>query len=173
MRGTMTATKTIGTAIRTATGAIAVMMLAAGPGAVVPAAAREAAQVLMPEHPEMRATQERLGYADAVIAGDTIYLSGVVAGPRASDGALEPGFERAFERIARTLERAGASWDDVVDITTFHTDLPGTIDAFMAVKNRHVTLPPPAWTAIGVSRLYEPAAVVEIKVVARRPAPKP
>jgi len=137
--------------------------------AAAPAAARETDKVLMPENAGMRATQERLGYADAVIAGDTLYLSGVVAGPRASDGALEPGFERAFQRIAKTLARAGASWDDVVDITTFHTDLPGTIDAFMAVKNRHVKLPPPAWTAIGVSRLYEPTAVVEIKVVARLP----
>jgi enamine deaminase RidA (YjgF/YER057c/UK114 family) len=38
------------------------------------------------------------------------------------------------------------------------------------VKNRYVTAPFPAWTAIGVSRLYEPTAVVEIKVVARRRA---
>lgn len=153
-------------------GSVMAGLVAAGLAAAysaTPVAAREADKVLMPEHPDMRATQERLGYADAVIAGDTIYLSGVVAGPRASDGALEPGFEHAFQRISKTLARVGASWDDVVDITTFHTDLPVTIDAFMAVKNRHVKLPPPAWTAIGVSRLYEPTAVVEIKVVARLP----
>jgi len=69
--------------------------------------------------------------------------------------------------IAATLARAGVSWDDVVDMTTFHTDLAGTIDAFVAVKNRHVKLPPPAWTAIGISALYEPTALVEIKVTAR------
>lgn len=130
-------------------------------------AGRQADRVLMPENAEARAFQEAVGYADAVIAGDTIYLSGVVAAPRAGDKGLEPAFERAFARIAATLARAGASWDDVVDMTTFHTDLPGTIDAFVAVKNRHVTLPPPAWTAIGITALYEPSAVVE--VTARAP----
>ncbi len=131
------------------------------------ATARDPANVLMPENPEARAFQEAVGYATAVIAGDTIYLSGVVAGPAAGESDLAPGYERAFAHIAATLARAGASWDDVVDITTFHTDLAAHIDGFAAVKNRHVKAPFPAWTAIGVSRLYEPTAVVEIKVVAR------
>jgi enamine deaminase RidA (YjgF/YER057c/UK114 family) len=131
------------------------------------ATARDPANVLMPENAEARAFQEAVGYATAVIAGDTIYLSGVVAGPAAGESDLAPGYERAFAHIAATLARAGASWDDVVDITTFHTDLAAHIDGFAAVKNRHVKAPFPAWTAIGVSRLYEPTAVVEIKVVAR------
>jgi enamine deaminase RidA (YjgF/YER057c/UK114 family) len=131
------------------------------------ATARDPANVLMPENPEARAFQEAVGYATAVIAGDTIYLSWVVAGPAAGESDLAPGYERAFAHIAATLARAGASWDDVVDITTFHTDLAAHIDGFAAVKNRHVKAPFPAWTAIGVSRLYEPTAVVEIKVVAR------
>ena len=133
------------------------------------AGAREAGSVLMPENAEARAFQEAVGYADAVIAGDTIYLSGVVAAPAKGESDLAPGYERAFKHIAATLARAGASWDDVVDITTFHTDLAAHIDGFAAVKNRHVKAPFPAWTAIGVSRLYEPTAVVEIKVVARLP----
>ena len=131
------------------------------------ATARDPANVLMPENAEARAFQEAVGYATAVIAGDTIYLSGVVAGPAKGESDLAPGYERAFQHIAATLARAGASWDDVVDITTFHTDLAAHIDGFAAVKNRHVKAPFPAWTAIGVSRLYEPTAVVEIKVVAR------
>ena len=143
--------------------AMAVGLLAA------PAMARDPATVLMPENPEARAFQEAVGFADAVIAGDTIYLSGVVAAPRPGEEGLEPAFERAFVQIGAVLARAGTSWDDVVEMTTFHTDLPGAIDAFVAVKNRHVKAPPPAWTAIGVTALYEPSAVVEIKVIARRP----
>jgi len=135
-----------------------------------PALARDPAAVLMPENAEARAFQEAVGYANAVIAGDTIYLSGVVAGPAPGESDLAPGYDRAFRHIAATLARAGASWDDVVDITTFHTDLAAHIDGFAAVKNEYVKAPFPAWTAIGVSRLYEPTAVVEIKVVARRPA---
>ena len=144
-----------------ATAMLGIALLAA------PAFAREVGTVLMPDNPEARAFQEAVGYATAVIAGDTVYLSGVVAGPAPGDKGLEPGFERAFAHIAATLARAGVGWDDVVDMTTFHTDLPGTIDAFVAVKNRHVKLPPPAWTAIGITALYEPKALVEIKVTAR------
>ena len=97
------------------------------------ASARDPANVLMPENPEARAFQEAVGYATAVIAGDTIYLSGVVAGPAEGEIDLAPGYERAFAHIAATLARAGASWDDVVDITTFHTDLAALIDGFAAV----------------------------------------
>lgn len=134
-----------------------------------PSIAREPANVLMSESPGGRSFQEAVGYADAVIAGDTIYLSGVVAGPGTGETDLAAGYERAFAHIAATLARAGASWDDVVDITTFHTDIGAHIDDFVAVKNKYVKAPFPAWTAIGVSRLYEPTAVVEIKVVARKP----
>ncbi|WP_228765655.1 RidA family protein [Sphingopyxis solisilvae] len=150
--------------INQAAGVITILAAGLLPGA---ATARDPAKVLMPENPEARAFQEAVGYATAVIAGDTIYLSGVVAGPAKGESDLAPGYERAFAHIAATLARAGASWDDVVDITTFHTDLAAHIDGFAAVKNRHVKAPFPAWTAIGVSRLYEPTAVVEIKVVAR------
>ena len=150
--------------INQAAGVITILAAALLPAT---ATARDPATVLMPENPEARAFQEAVGYATAVIAGDTIYLSGVVAGPTKGESDLAPGYERAFAHIAATLARAGASWDDVVDITTFHTDLAAHIDGFAAVKNRHVKAPFPAWTAIGVSRLYEPTAVVEIKVVAR------
>lgn len=158
MRRTMTMTRTMAAA-----------MLAGLVAA--PAAAREAGSVLMAENAEARAFQEAVGYADAVIAGDIVYLSGVVAAP-AGEGAagLDAGYDRAFQHIAASLARAGVGWDDVVDITTFHTDLAAHIEGFAAVKNRYVKAPFPAWTAIGVSRLYEPTAVVEIKVVARRPA---
>lgn len=124
--------------------------------------------VLMPTDPAARAQQAQYGYADAVIIGDTLYLSGVVAAPRPGETGLEPAYERAFARIAATLARAGASWADVVDMTTFHTDLAGQVEACAAVKNRYVKAPFPAWTAIGISTLFEPTAVTEIKVVAHR-----
>ena len=38
------------------------------------------------------------------------------------------------------------------------------------MQSRYVKGPPPAWTAIGISRLYEPTAIVEVKVIARRRA---
>ncbi|WP_093509644.1 Rid family hydrolase [Sphingopyxis sp. YR583] len=119
-----------------------IAMMAAGLVAPAPTMAREADKVLMAENAEARAFQEAVGYAEAVIAGDTIYLSGVVAAPAGEGQAgLDAGYDRAFKHIAATLARAGASWDDVVDITTFHTDLPAHIDGFAAVKNRYVRRP--------------------------------
>jgi enamine deaminase RidA (YjgF/YER057c/UK114 family) len=140
----------------------------AGLSAAMPLHAKDAASVIMPEDAESLAFQKSVGFADAVIAGDTIYLSGVVAAPAAGETSLKPAYERAFARIGATLKRAGVSWDDVVDLTTFHTNLAGQINEFVEVKNRYIKAPFPAWTAIGITALYEPTAVTEIKIVLRK-----
>ncbi len=124
---------------------------------------------LMAENEQARAFQEQVGYAEAVLADDFVFLSGVVAGPAPGETDLKPGYDRAFRAIGRSLKRAGTSWANVVDITTFHTDLRNHIDDFAEVKNRYVKAPFPAWTAIGTTELYSPSAVVEIKVIALLP----
>ena len=136
------------------------------------AGARQEAKVLLSENPQERKFQEDWGYADAVITGDTIYLSGVVAGPRPGETDLTLGYDRAFKRIGAILQRAGVGWDDVVDITSFHTDLTTQMPAIVAVKNKYVVGPPPAWTAIEVARLIPNAGITEIKIVAKLPQPK-
>jgi enamine deaminase RidA (YjgF/YER057c/UK114 family) len=73
-----------------------------------------------------------------------------------------------FSSSAGFLKRAGAGWDDVVDITSFHTDLTTQMPAMVAVKKKYVTSPPPAWTAIQVARLVPDTGITEIKLVARR-----
>ena len=142
---------------------VAMMLLA------TPAAARDAANVLMPENPAERAAQEEWGYADAVIAGDMIYLSGVVAAPDVGENGLETGFDKAFTRIGAILARAGASFDDVVDMTTYHTDIVPQVVAMAKVKKRYIKGPPPAWTAIGTTGLLDKRAVSEIKITAYKP----
>lgn len=145
------------------------LILLAAIGIASPAHARDAAQVIMPTDKGALAFQTENGYAQAIVAGDSIYLSGVVAGRAPGETDMKPGFDRAFAAIAEILKRAGASWDDVVDITTFHTDLDAQLADFSTVKNRYVKAPFPTWTAIGITRLYEPTALVEIKVVAHKP----
>jgi enamine deaminase RidA (YjgF/YER057c/UK114 family) len=125
--------------------------------------------VLMDPDPERLKGEQEWGYADAVVAGDTIYLSGVVAGLRDGETDLQVAYRRAFERIGAILQRAGASWDDVVDITSFHTDLTSQMPAIVAVKNQYIKAPFPAWTAIAVSRLIPGNGITEIKVVAKLP----
>jgi enamine deaminase RidA (YjgF/YER057c/UK114 family) len=136
------------------------------------AGSRQQATVLLSEDPDGRKIQQEWGFADAVIAGDTVYLSGVVAGLRPGETDLKLPYERAFARIGEILKRSGASWDDVVDITSFHTDLTSQMPAIIAVKNKYVVGPPPAWTAIGVSRLIPNNGITEIKMVAKLPTAK-
>ena len=139
---------------------------------VANAGSRQDARILLSDNPDARKIEEEWGFADAVVTGDTIYLSGVVAGLRPGETDLKIAYDRAFQRIGRILERAGASFDDVVDITSFHTDLKTQMPAIVAVKNKYVHAPPPAWTAIQVVRLIPDAGITEIKIVAKLPAAK-
>jgi len=134
------------------------------------AQARRQSTVIMSEDEGSRRFQEEWGYSDAVVAGDTIYLSGIVVGLRAGETDLEAAYERTYRQIGAILRRAGASWDDVVDITSYHTDVTAQMPAIVAVHRRYVTAPFPAWTAIDVDRLIPERGITEIKIVARRPA---
>ncbi|MGZ8346788.1 MAG: Rid family hydrolase [Allosphingosinicella sp.] len=142
--------------------------------AAVPTAAAGQARtdetVLMSPHPEGRRAQEQWGYADAVIAGDTIYLSGVVVGLRPGETDLQAAYDRAYQRIGRILERAGAGWGDVVDITSYVTDVTVQMEPMVAVHRRYLEAPFPAWTVIDVDRLIPDSGITEIKIVARRTA---
>ena len=154
----------------------AVLLSLAGLVAAIPAMAaaqaRQESTVIMSEDDGERRFQEEWGYADAIVAGDTIYLSGVVVGQREGE-TLEAAYERTYARIGGILRRAGASWDDVVDITSYHTDVAAQMPAIVAVHRRHVRAPFPAWTAIDVDRLIPDRGITEIKIVARRPAAAP
>ncbi len=126
-------------------------------------------QTIMPESPEARAFQEAYGFSDAVIHGDTIHLSGVVAGPAPGETGLEPAYERVFARLDAILKRAGATWDDVLVFDSFHKgSVSEQVEALLPVKNRYIKAPFPTWTAVGVTDLYSPGAVTEIKLTLRR-----
>jgi enamine deaminase RidA (YjgF/YER057c/UK114 family) len=131
---------------------------------------RTEATVLMSINERARADQEQYGYADAVIAGDLIFLSGIVVGKAPNETELTPAFERVFRHIGRILERAGAGYGDIIDITSFHTDITTEIGAMSEVSKRLLGSPPPAWTAVQVERLLPDQGIAEIKIVARRPA---
>ena len=123
----------------------------------------------MSDDPSTLRFQEDWGYADAIVVGDTIYLSGVVVGVR-EGGDPELAFTRAFERIGTILKRAGASWDDALEMTSYHTDLQTQMPIMVRVKKRFVKPPAIAWTAVEVSRLIPDRGITEIKIVAKKPA---
>jgi enamine deaminase RidA (YjgF/YER057c/UK114 family) len=98
-----------------------------------------------------------------------LFLSGVIGanGLRAAATAEEE-FEIAWKQIASSLEHAGVSTSDIVEIVSYHTD-PASLAAFAQMKDRFVSQPYPTWTAVGVSWLAVPGARAEIKVTARVP----
>lgn len=124
-------------------------------------------RTIMPEDEGARGFMEQFGFSEAVIHGDTVYLSGVIAGPAPEGMTREEAYDRTFQYIGSVLERAGSSWADVVDMTTYHVDIDASLPALAEVKNRYVKAPFPAWTAIDIDRLYAPQGEVEIKVTAR------
>jgi enamine deaminase RidA (YjgF/YER057c/UK114 family) len=111
------------------------------------------------------------GYSAAIRSGDLLFVSGQV-GSR-EDGTPEPDFERqvqlAFDNLSAVLDAAGCSYDDVVDVTTFHTDPERQFGAVAAVRRRNFTQSPRAnWTAVGVTWLS--GFDFEIKVIVRIPS---
>ncbi|MEL6257774.1 MAG: Rid family hydrolase [Pseudomonadota bacterium] len=135
------------------------------------ASAQGVHEVIVPE-PAKR-NYDELHFAPAVRAGDFLFLSGVVAGaPPGVEMTEEEAYDRAFRAIQYFLEQAGAGWEHVVEIETFHVDLPAGIQTFSAVKDKYIKKPYPAWTAIDIDRLYPDNAYAEIKVVAYLAAPR-
>ncbi|MFD1911286.1 RidA family protein [Halodurantibacterium flavum] len=116
------------------------------------------------------ALYDKHGYSPAVRSGDLLFVSGQV-GSR-EDGEPEDTYlgqvERAFANLGAVLEAAGASFDDIIDVTTFHTDPETQFPVFMPVKERFFPGRPfPTWTAVGVTWLA--GFDLEIKVIARIP----
>lgn len=118
----------------------------------------------------LQETYDTLQYAPATRAGDMLYLSGVVATVAEGETSVEPAIERSFDDIEMILAQSGASWADVVDVTSYTTDLDAHLGPLWGVKAERVGAPYPSWTLIGVDRLYGgDAAIIETKVTAYLP----
>lgn len=110
-------------------------------------------------------------FAPAVIDGDQVRCSGVI-GMNLADGTCpdDPAtqFALAFDNLKQVLDEAGVGFGDITEMTTFHVGLQQHLEAFLAVKDRYVAEPYPAWTAIGITELAIPGGLVEIRVNARK-----
>lgn len=109
-------------------------------------------------------------YSAAIRSGNLLFVSGQV-GSR-EDGTPEPVYEdqvrRAFANLRDVLAAAGATFDDVIDVITFHTDPQTQFERMLAIRAEEIGEPPyPTWTAVGVTWLS--GFDFEIKVIARLP----
>lgn len=138
-------------------------------------------EVILPGQADQHA-YDAYKFAAARRVGDTLYVSGVIAGvphgAKADAEAFKTQLRHAFRRIDRTLRASGADFADVVMINSFHVwDSPhfqGGRDehfaAFAAVKDEFMAAPHPAWTAVGTTGLLADTGLVEIQLIVHVPA---
>ena len=121
--------------------------------------------------PEGRqALYEKNRYSPAIKSNGFLFVSGQV-GSR-EDGSPEPELDaqvrRAFENLNAILAAAGASFEDVVDVTVFMVDPQAQFERIWAVAQEYWgQAPHPTLTAVGVTWLY--GFKFEIKVIAKLP----
>ena len=112
-------------------------------------------------------------YTDAVIAGELLFVSGLVAVDR--QGALVGGDDvvaqtrQVFANLRAVLDEAGCRFEDVVKVTIYLTDVDDR-PKINPVRREVFGDSRPASTLVEVSRLAVPGARVEIEAVALIPS---
>lgn len=111
----------------------------------------------------------RGAYSHAVRVGNLLFIAGQVARDRegrivgVGDAAAQA--EQAMKNIGALLEAAGATFDNVVKLNVYLTDM-GDREAVGKVRRRYMRKPFPASTSVQVVALAEPEFLVEIEAVA-------
>jgi 2-aminomuconate deaminase len=121
-------------------------------------------------------------YPHARRVGDLLFLSGI--GPRDpatneiagneyfADGRLrkydiQAQARAVFANVRAVLEASGATWDDLVDVTVYLTDMARDFKAYNAIWAEHFpdAATAPCRTTLGITALPTPIAI-ELKCVA-------
>lgn len=119
-------------------------------------------------------------YPHARRVGDLLFLSGV--GPRERDSKKIPGVEldgdgnivsydievqcrSVFQNVRYILEDAGSSWENIVDVTVFLTNIKADFAAYNRLYAEYFADNQPCRTTVEISSLPTPIAI-ELKVIA-------
>jgi reactive intermediate/imine deaminase len=109
------------------------------------------------------------GYSHAVRAGGLLFVAGQVPLDERGEvvGADMAGQARqAFQNLGAVLVEAGVSFDAVVKLNYFVTDI-SQVAAIREARDAFInTDRPPASTLVEVSRLFMPGVLIEIEAVA-------
>ena len=111
-------------------------------------------------------------HAVSVTAGRTVFLAGQIGAGR--DGTLAAGgvvaqFEQALGNVLAALAAAGGAAGDLVSLTIYLVDMEDYQahgKDIGAVWRRLAGTDYPAMAAVGVVRLWDPGALVEIQGIA-------
>jgi reactive intermediate/imine deaminase len=101
--------------------------------------------------------------------GRLVFVAGQVAvdesGNTVGVGDLGAQTRQVLQNVGRVLEAGGATFDDVVKVTVFVTDLEQLAD-LQAVRPEFFKPPYPASTLVKVAQLINPDWLVEIEALA-------
>ncbi len=120
-------------------------------------------------------------YPHARQVGNLLFLSGV--GPRERGSKKIPGVElndageivsydieeqcrSVFQNVRYVLEDAGSSWDKIVDLTVFLTNMKDDFATYNRIYAEYFAENQPCRTTVEVNALPTPIAI-ELKVIAR------
>jgi 2-aminomuconate deaminase len=115
--------------------------------------------------------------------GNLLFLSGI--GPRVKGSKDIPGVtldaqgnvvdhdiavqcKSVFENVKHILEDAGTSWDRLVDVTVFLTDMENDFALYNRLRAEYFKEAQPCRTTVEVTRLPTPIAI-ELKCIATMP----
>jgi 2-aminomuconate deaminase len=119
-------------------------------------------------------------YPHAIRVGNLLFLSGV--GPRRKDSKEIPGVEldnsgeiisydieaqcrSVFQNVRHIVEDAGSSWQQIVDVTVFLTNIKDDFAAYNRIYAEYFGNTRPCRTTVEVNALPTPIAI-ELKVIA-------
>ena len=123
-------------------------------------------ELIIPD--SMRNIVERAGYVPAVRSGNLVFCAGQIG--RTSDLVIVEDPEEQFRTLWANLElvlgAAGCSFDDVVEMTSYHVNMREHMPTFVKVKDQVFPKGTSAWTCLGVSELAHDGLLAEVKVVA-------
>lgn len=119
-------------------------------------------------------------YPHARRVGDLLFLSGV--GPRERGSKNIPGVElddsgtivsydievqcrSVFQNVRYILEDAGSSWEKIVDVTVFLTNMKDDFEVYNRIYAEYFSENRPCRTTVEVNALPTPIAI-ELKVIA-------
>jgi reactive intermediate/imine deaminase len=113
--------------------------------------------------------EQGFGFSQAVRAGNLVILAGqmpVTAKLEVlGEGDIREQTRQVFENMRRVLDAAGLSFEDVVELVSYHTNM-ADLTAVAEVKAGYFPRDFPAWTAVGVTSLAFPGQMIEIKAIA-------
>ena len=113
----------------------------------------------------------RTRLSPAIKVDDLLFVAGCTG---SSAGSPQDQMRGAYGEVGEVLGAAGASWNDVVEMTTYLVEFRRDIDLMTEIHREFVIEEPfPAWTAVGVTQLYSPNAIVKISVTAFIPRVPP